>query len=76
MSTAVGSVKNEGHDLLTLIDTLFPVSTMPNASSQLDLSYCTLALLLSARIHGPYEAVRATARRCVKQLPKRQRDLM
>lgn len=49
---------------------------MPNATPQRDLSYCTLALLLSARIHGTDEAVRATARRCLKQLPKRQRDLM
>lgn len=49
---------------------------MPNLIPQRDLSYCTLALLLSARIHGTDEAVRATARRCLKQLPKRQRDLM
>lgn len=49
---------------------------MPNAILQRDLSYCMLALLLSARIHGTDEAVRATARRCIKQLPKRQRDLM
>ncbi|APQ10949.1 hypothetical protein NS274_18825 [Pseudomonas oryzihabitans] len=49
---------------------------MPNVTPERDLSYCTLALLLAARIHGTDEAVRATARRCIKQLPKRQRDLL
>ncbi|MDR6675841.1 DUF7740 domain-containing protein [Pseudomonas oryzihabitans] len=49
---------------------------MSNVTPERDLSYCTLALLLTARIHGTDEAVRATARRCVKQLPKRQRDLL
>ncbi|MCD4866460.1 MULTISPECIES: hypothetical protein [Pseudomonas] len=49
---------------------------MSHAILQRDLSYCMLALLLSARIHGTDEAVRATAKRCIKQLPKRQRDLM
>ncbi|QDD88873.1 DUF7740 domain-containing protein [Pseudomonas oryzihabitans] len=49
---------------------------MSNVTPERDLSYCTLALLLTARIHGTNEAVRATARRCVKQLPKRQRDFL
>lgn len=50
---------------------------MPDASPpKRDLHYCVLALLLTARIHGTDEAIRATARRCVKQLPKRQRDLV
>ncbi|MDT3722852.1 hypothetical protein [Pseudomonas oryzihabitans] len=44
--------------------------------TQRDLTYCTLALLLAMRIHGTESAVRDTARRCVKLLPKRQRDLM
>lgn len=45
-------------------------------TTQRDLTYCTLALLLAMRIHGTESAVRDTARRCVKLLPKRQRDLM
>ena len=44
--------------------------------TQRDLTHCTLALLLALRIHGTESAVRDTARRCVKLLPKRQRDLM
>jgi len=49
---------------------------MSNVTPERDLSYCTLALLLTARIHGTDEAIRATARRCLNKLPKRQRDLM
>lgn len=52
------------------------LTKMPKAAPQRDLSYCILALLLTASIHGTDEAVRDTARRCIKQLPKRQRDLM
>lgn len=40
------------------------------------LSDATLALLLSARIHGTDAAVRATAKRCVKLLPRSKRDLL
>lgn len=36
----------------------------------------TIALLLAARIHGSNEAVKATAKRCAKQLPRSKRDLM
>ncbi|EHK70820.1 hypothetical protein PPL19_12513 [Pseudomonas psychrotolerans L19] len=43
---------------------------------QRDLNYCLLVLLLTLRIHGTESAMRDTARRCVKLLPKRQRDLM
>lgn len=43
---------------------------------QRDLNYCLLALMLTLRIHGTENAMRDTARRCVKMLPKRQRDLM
>ncbi|WP_079767512.1 DUF7740 domain-containing protein [Pseudomonas nitroreducens] len=40
------------------------------------LSDATLALLLSARTHGTDAAVRVTAKRCVKLLPRRKRDLL
>lgn len=40
------------------------------------LSDATLALLLAARIHGTDAAVRATAKRCVKKLPRSKRDLI
>ncbi|MBV2205658.1 MAG: hypothetical protein KUL87_09575 [Pseudomonas sp.] len=40
------------------------------------LSDATLALLLSAHIHGTDAAVRATAKRCVKLLPRSKRDLL
>lgn len=40
------------------------------------LSDATLALLLAARIHGTDAAVRTTAKRCVKLLPRSKRDLL
>ncbi|WP_313053415.1 DUF7740 domain-containing protein [Pseudomonas lopnurensis] len=40
------------------------------------LSDATLALLLAARIHGTDAAVRATAKRCAKLLPRSKRDLI
>lgn len=40
------------------------------------LTDATLALLLTARIHGTDAAVRATAKRCVKLLPRSKRDLI
>ncbi|MNF73576.1 hypothetical protein D3C85_1391250 [compost metagenome] len=40
------------------------------------LTDATLALLLAARIHGTDAAVRATAKRCVKLLPRSKRDLI
>lgn len=40
------------------------------------LSDATLALLLAARIHGTDAAVRATAKRCVKLLPRSKRNLL
>ena len=43
---------------------------------QRDLDYCLLVLMLTLRIHGTESAMRDTARRCVKLLPKRQRELM
>lgn len=43
---------------------------------QRDLDYCLLVLMLTLRIHGTESAMRDTARRCVKMLPKRQRELM
>jgi hypothetical protein len=35
-----------------------------------------LILLLAARIHGTDEAVRASAKSCVKKLPRGKRDLV
>lgn len=40
------------------------------------LTDAVIALLLSARMHGTDDAVRATAKRCEKQLPRSKRDLM
>lgn len=40
------------------------------------LTDAVIALLLSARMHGTDDAVRATAKRCAKQLPRSKRDLM
>ena len=40
------------------------------------LTDATLALLLTARIHGTDAAVRATAKRCVKLLPRSKSDLI
>ncbi|WP_225578957.1 hypothetical protein [Pseudomonas sp. PDM14] len=36
----------------------------------------TLALFLAARIHGTDAAVRATAKRCVKLLPRSKREMI
>ena len=38
------------------------------------LTDAVIALLLTVRIHGTDEAVRATAKRCAKQLPRSKRD--
>lgn len=35
-----------------------------------------LALILAAQIHGTQKAVKTTAKRCAKLLPKTQRTLM
>lgn len=40
----------------------------------MNLSDVVLVLLLAARIHGTDEAVRASARSCVKKLPRDQRE--
>ena len=45
-------------------------------SDFMTLTDATLALLLAARIHGTDAAVRATAKRCVKLLPRSKRDLI
>ncbi len=42
----------------------------------LNLQDATLALFLAARIHGTDSAIKATAKRCAKQLPRSKRDLM
>ncbi|SDI69093.1 hypothetical protein [Pseudomonas panipatensis] len=43
---------------------------------ELNLQDALLALLLTVRLHGTDAAVRATAKRCAKQLPRSKRDLM
>ncbi|MCY1510748.1 hypothetical protein D9M68_451360 [compost metagenome] len=40
------------------------------------LTDATIALLLAAKIHGTGAAVKATAKRCAKALPRSKRDLM
>ncbi len=45
-------------------------------SAPMTLTDAVIALLLTVRIHGTDEAIRATARRCAKLLPRSKRDLM
>ncbi len=40
------------------------------------LTDAVLAILLAARIHGTDDAIRATAKRCAKLLPRSKRDLV
>lgn len=40
------------------------------------LTDAVIALLLAARIHGTDNAIRVTAKRCAKLLPRSKRDLM
>jgi hypothetical protein len=40
------------------------------------LTDAVIALLLTVRIYGTDDAVRATAKRCAKRLPRSKRDLM
>lgn len=40
------------------------------------LTDATIALLLAARIHGTDAAVRTTAKRCAKLVPRAKRDLL
>ncbi|MFZ6049804.1 hypothetical protein ACFW0H_27230 [Pseudomonas sp. CR3202] len=42
----------------------------------MNLQDATLALFLAARIHGTDAAIKATAKRCSKSLPRSKRDLM
>jgi len=42
----------------------------------LNLQDATLALFLAARIHRTDSAIKATAKRCAKLLPRSKRDLM
>jgi hypothetical protein len=42
----------------------------------LTLQDATLALFLAARIHGKNSAIKVTAKRCAKLLPRSKRDLM
>jgi hypothetical protein len=51
----------------------FPLSVLDPA---MNLSDVVLVLLLAARIHGTDEAVRASAKSCVKKLPRSKRDLI
>ncbi len=59
----------DGYRLLNCISNLMspPAMTLTDA---------VLALLLTVRIHGTDDAVRATAKRCAKKLPRSKRDLM
>jgi len=41
-----------------------------------NLQDATLALFLAARIHRSNSAIKATAKRCAKLLPRSKRDLM
>ncbi|QEY62990.1 hypothetical protein FXN65_13235 [Metapseudomonas lalkuanensis] len=45
-------------------------------STTVNLQDATLALFLAARIHGSDSAIKATAKRCAKLLPRSKRDLM
>lgn len=42
----------------------------------MNLQDAALALFLAARIHGSNSAIKATAKRCAKRLPRSKRDLM
>ncbi|MBN5495441.1 hypothetical protein JY564_03745 [Pseudomonas aeruginosa] len=42
----------------------------------MNLQDATLALFLAARVHGTDNAIKATAKRCAKRLPRSKRDLM
>ena len=42
----------------------------------MNLTDATLVLLLTARIHGTDEAVRASAKSVVKKMPRGKRDLI
>ncbi|MCY1314313.1 hypothetical protein D9M70_649390 [compost metagenome] len=42
----------------------------------MNLQDATLALFLAARIHGTDAAIKATAKRCTKLLPRSKRDLL
>ena len=42
----------------------------------MSLTDAVIALLLASRMYGTDEAVRATAKRCAKQLPRSKQDLM
>lgn len=44
--------------------------------SLMTLTDATLALFLAARIHGTDAEVRATAKRCVKLLPRSKREMI
>jgi hypothetical protein len=41
-----------------------------------NLQDAVLALLLAAKIHGTDSAIKATAKRCAKQLPRSKRDIL
>ena len=45
-------------------------------STSMTLTDATIALLLTVRIHGTDEAIRTTAKRCAKLLPRSKRDVM
>lgn len=51
-------------------------TTQQECISQMSLQDAVLALLLAAKIHGTNSAVRATAKRCAKNLPRSKRDII
>lgn len=58
-----------------------PVSTAmvpphPELDSRVDLQDAILALLLAAKIHGTDSAIKATAKRCAKQIPRSKRGIL
>ncbi|MDP5542490.1 hypothetical protein Q8W87_17430 [Pseudomonas aeruginosa] len=42
----------------------------------MNLQDAILALMLAAEIHGTDSAIKATAKRCAKQLPRSKRDVI
>ncbi|HBP5169524.1 hypothetical protein OHU73_09130 [Pseudomonas aeruginosa] len=42
----------------------------------MNLQDAILALMLAAKIHGTDSAIKATAKRCAKQLPRSKREIL
>ena len=70
---------------VTALGRFLPVTTAVSAMRMeasfatiaiMNLTDAVIALLLASRIHGTDEAIRATAKRCAKLLPREKRELM